>query len=191
MVSAVFKSLNERQVGACVEQVKKLAGGITSEDFDFETASNLLAVMSRLRNTEIQLPDSDAWVSKIAHRFCVSKPSTDLLCMSVQGDEPYCEAIRAGHTHITVLAQKAMAHSLQGDHSDAVTSLMERGKETLNAKLVELAGMVLNRHATNITGSDGMAVLVDELRRKFCSKGTQVALGGGSGRAAGALSIGT
>ena len=68
---------------------------------------------------------------------------------------------------------------------------MERGKETLNAKLVELAGMVLKRHATKITGSEGMAAMVDELRRKFCSKGTQVALGSGSGRAAGALTIGS
>ena len=188
-VSEVFKALLERQVGVCVERVKKLANAITAEDFDFETASNLLAVLSRLRNTEIQLTESDPWVSKIAQRFCVSKPSTDLLCMAVRGDEPYCEAIRAGHAHITNLAQMAMAHSLQGAHATAVSSLMERGKETLNAKLVELAGMVLNRHANKITGSHGLAEMVDDLRRKFCSKGTQVALGGGSHRAAGALSI--
>ena len=82
-----------------------------------------------------------------------------------------------------------MAHSVNGAHTAAVKSLMVRGSETLNAKLVELAGMVLTRHAAKIDGSAGMVEMIADLKRKFCSKGTQVALGGGGARAAGGLTI--
>ena len=54
----VFKALNERQVGDCVAKVKQLAAELRAEDFDFEAATNLLAVLSRLRTTEIQLEDA-------------------------------------------------------------------------------------------------------------------------------------
>lgn len=188
-VSNVFKSLNERQVGACVGHVRRLAASIGAEDFDFESASNLLAVLVRLRSTEIQLAEGDAWITKIAQRFCVSKPSADMLCMTVQDHEPYQALIRAGHAHITGTAEQAMAHSVNGAHTAAVKSLMVRGSETLNAKLVELAGMVLTRHAAKIDGSAGMVEMIGDLKRKFCSKGTQVALGGGGARAAGGLTI--
>lgn len=55
---------------------------------------------------------------------------------------------------------------------------MTRGSKTLNAKLVELAGMVRSRHAAKIGGSVAMAAKVDELKRRSCSKGTQVAQAG-------------
>jgi CheY-like chemotaxis protein/predicted negative regulator of RcsB-dependent stress response len=187
--SNVFKSLLDRQVGTCVDHVRRLTGSISSEDFDFESASNLLAVLVRLRNTEIQLTESDAWITRIAQRFCVSKPSADMLCMAVQQHEPYVALIRAGHAHITRAAEQAMAHSVGGAHTEAVKSLMVRGAETLNAKLVELAGLVLTRHSAKIDGSTGMAEMIEDLKRKFCSKGTQIALGGGGARAAGALTI--
>lgn len=187
--SEVFKSLIERQVGSCVSHVRRLAVNIAAEDFDFESASNLLAVLTRLHSTEIALAESDAWIAKIAQRFCVSKGSADMLCMTVQGHEPSMALIRAGHAYIGQLSEQAIAHSVKGSHAAAVQSLMAGGSETLNAKLVELAGMVLNRHATKIDGSAGMAQRVDELKRRFCSKGTQVALGGNTNRAAGALTI--
>jgi hypothetical protein len=82
-----------------------------------------------------------------------------------------------------------MSHSIKGRHADAVKSLMQRGTETLNAKLVELAGKVLTRHGAKIEASAAMIAKVEELRRRFCGKGTQVALGGGANRAAGGVMI--
>ena len=187
--SAVFKTLIERQVGACVGHVRQLAAGIAEEDFDFESASNLLAVLSRLQSTEMRLPESDGWITQTAQRFCVSTASTEMLCKVVHGHEPYVELVRAGQAHIAGLAEQAMAHSIGGSPGTAVKSLMVRGGQTLNAKLIELAGMVLKRHADKIDGSAEMAGMVAELQRKFCGKSAQVALGGGAGRAAGALNL--
>lgn len=187
--SEVFKSLNERQVGACVGHVRSLAACLTAEDFDFEAASNFLAVLARLRSTEIQLADSDAWITTVAQRFCVSKASTDMLCKSVQEHEPHVELIRSGHIRINALAEEAVAHSIKGRHADAVKNLIQSGKETLNAKLVELAGKVLARHGAKIDASAPMIDGVEELRRKYCGRGVQVALGGEASRPAGGLMI--
>jgi CheY-like chemotaxis protein len=187
--SAVFKALIERQVGACVGHVKRLAAGIAESDFDFECASNLLAVLMRLRSTEIQLAESDGWVSATAQRFCVSKVSTDMLCRSVQDHDAYVELIRAGHAHISGLAEQAIAHSASGEPGAAVKSLAGHGARNQNAKLIDLAGMVLKRHADKIADHEMLAGTIRELQRQFCGKSAQVALGGGDVRAAGALSI--
>jgi hypothetical protein len=187
--SAVFKGLNDRETGACVGHVRRLAESVTAEDFDFESASNLLAVLAHLHRTEIQLARSNAWITKVAQRFCVSKASTDMLCMAAQGHEPHVALIRAGHAHVGHLSEQAMAHSVKGSHAAAARSLMTRGSKTLNAKLVELAGVVRSRHAAKIDGSVAMTEKVDELKRRSCSKGTQVALGGNTNRAAAALTI--
>lgn len=188
-LSEVFKALIERQVGTCVDRVRKLTRSITSADFDFEAASNLLALLTRLHNSEIRLDENDDWITKIAERFCVSKGSTDMLCLAAHGHEADIQLIRAGHARIALLSEQAMAHSVKGAHAEAVKSLIARGSETLNAKLIELAGMVLNRHGSKIDGSVSMSEMVAKLGSDFCSKGTQVALGGGTHRAAGALAI--
>ncbi|MBC7735270.1 MAG: response regulator [Bacteriovorax sp.] len=188
-MSEVFKALIERQVATCVDQVRKFTNCIAAADFDFEAASNLLALLTRLHNSEIRLEENDAWITKIAERFCVSKGSTDMLCLAARGHAAGVELIRAGHAHIGHLSEQSMSHSIKGSHAEAVKSLLARGSETLNAKLFELAGLVLNRHGKTIDSSAGMSERLAALRKEFCSKGTQVALGGGTSRAAGALSI--
>ena len=187
--SSVFKALIERRSEACAEPVQRLAAGIADEDFDFETASNLLAILSRVRGSDAAPPQSDTWITEIAQRFCVSKASSEMLCKAVQGHGPHEALIRAGHAQITRLAEEAMAHSLGGSPAAAVNSLTTCGTQTLNAKLIDLAGMVLKRHADKIDGSAAMVSTIAELQRRFCGRGAHVALGGGTARAAGALTI--
>jgi CheY-like chemotaxis protein len=187
----VFKSLNDRKVSDCVGHVKELVRDMRGANFDFEAATNVLAMLARLRNTEIQLSDDDGWVTTIANRFCVSKAATEMLCRAVAGHEPYAEIIRHGQQGISSMAEKAMTHSVTGSPAVAVKALMVKGSETLNAKLIELAGMVLNRHAAKITDCDDMSQMINELKSKYCTQGTQVNLGHGGGRAAGGLNLRT
>lgn len=190
-VANVFKALNDRKVSDCVEHVKALVSDIRGESFDFEAATNVLATLARLRNTEIQLSDDDAWITTLANRFCVSKGATDMLCKAVQNYEPYAELIRNGQIGISSMAEKAMTHSVTGSPAVAVKALMERGSETLNAKLIELASLVLNRHAAKITDGKDLSLAINELKMKYCTKGTQVSLGHAGGRAAGGVSLRT
>lgn len=188
-VSDVFRLLVSRRIADCVVQVKMLAEDLRSEDFDFEAASNMLSVLARLRATEVQLGDSELWVRSIAERFCVNKASTDMLCRAAQNHEAYVAAIREGHQAITGMAEKAIGHSVTGAPTDAVKALLSKGTETLNAKLIELAGAVLTRHAAKIPDSAEIGPKIQALKSRYCTRGTQVSLGQQSGRSAGGLSL--
>lgn len=190
-ISTVFHRLFARKVGDCVSLTRELAKDIRREDFDYEAATNMLAMLSRLRKTEVQLPEAETWVTDVAQRFCVSKASCEMLCSSVGNDEVYAAAIREGLHGISSMAEKAMTHSVTGSPGAAVEALLLRGSETLNAKLIELAGAVLTRHAAKIGNHEAMAVKIDDLKRRFCTKGTQVNLGQASGRSAGGLTLRT
>lgn len=191
LLSRVFKALNERLVSDCVSNVKALVADMRGESFDFEAATNLLAVLARLRNTEIQLDDDDSWVTTLANRFCVSKAATEMLCRAAAGHEAYSELIRNGQNSISNMAEKAMTHSVTGSPAVAVKALMVKGSETLNAKLIELAGLVLTRHAAKITDCQDMTQMINDLKSKYCTQGTQVNLGHTGGRAAGGLNLRT
>lgn len=190
-VAQIFQSLHARKVGECIQQVRELVADLRHEDFDYEAATNVVAVLSRLRQTEVKLPDAESWVSVVAQRFCVSKASCEMLCSAAGNDEVYSALIREGQHDISGMAEKAMTHSLTGSPGTAVDALLRRGSETLNAKLIELAGAVLHRHASKIDDNDAMAIKIDELKRRYCSKGTQVTLGQSSGRSAGGLNLRT
>lgn len=185
----VIKALLERRVPDALRLARALAADTRAEDFDFEAASNLLATLARMASTEIDLPEGEAWVTQVALRFCVSKAATDMLCLAVRGCEAYEALVRNGHQGISGMAEQAMTHSVTGSPEAAVKTLMVRGSETLNAKLIELAGLVLQRHAAKIAGSADLGAMVGDLRRRYCTKGTQVALGTQAGRAAGGLNL--
>jgi hypothetical protein len=70
----------------------------------------------------------------------------------------------------------------------AVQTLLRQGEETLNAKLLELASMVLQRHRERIELYEPMMKRVNALQERFCTKGTRVSLSE-VGRQAGALAM--
>ncbi len=188
-VASVLQALQARKVGDCLSQVRALAADIRCEDFDHEAATNLLAVLARLRQSEVALEGAEAWVTEIAQRYCVSKASCEVLCGAAANDEVYAALIHEGQHDISSMAEKAMAHSLSGSPAVAVESLMAKGLETLNAKLIELAAAVLHRHAAKITDHAALAGRINELKTRYCSQGTQVSLGQPPSRSAGGLTL--
>ena len=185
----ILQALIERQTAAAVQAARHLARQARDEDFDFEAAANLIAALARLAGTEIQLPDGEAWVSEVATRFCASKASTDMLALAAAPHAPYEEAVRAAHQTITAAAEKAMTHSLNGEPAATVRALLDLGGQTLNAKLLDMAGLVLNRHGAKIPDGASMGEQITGLRQRYCTRGTQVALGTSAGRSAGGLTL--
>ena len=188
-VASVLQALQARKVGDCLSQVRELAADIRCEDFDHEAATNLLAVLARLRQSEVALEEAESWVTKIAQRYCVSKASCEVLCGAAANDQVYAALIHEGQHGISSMAEKAMAHSLSGSPAVAVESLMAKGLETLNAKLIELAAAVLHRHAAKITDHAALTGRINELKTRYCSQGTQLNLGQVSSRSAGGLTL--
>ena len=188
-ILSALKCVLERTPAAGVRSVSELASEIKMEHFDFECASNFISLISRLKNTDMLLPEADNWIKKISDRFCTSKFSVEMLCKSSIKYEAYYSIIKSSYADIANMAETAMAHSAAGSPTEAVKLLMIYGKETLNSKLIDLAGMVLNKHETNIQNSEFLNQIISDLKTKFCKKANYVSLGGKVGRVAGGLNL--
>lgn len=146
----VLKTLQERQLARVVSHLKDMVREIREEGFDFEAACNLTSLLVRVLRTEVALPDGDLWVTSIAKRFCISKATSDMLAALAKAVPPYAQIVRDVHHEIGVMAEQAMTHSVKGSPEKAVATLLQQGQDTLNAKLIDLAGRVLQRHKDRI-----------------------------------------
>lgn len=164
----VLGSMMRRQVADVVNTTKAMIPELQAADFDFEAAGNLLGLLARIRQGELELPDAEGWVQHAASRFCTSRATTDLLCLNVQNHPPYEEPIRRVYKSVTEAAEKALTHARQGAPGDAVLALIQQGRKIHNAKLIDLADMVLQRYATDIADGETLARAIDELRRDCC-----------------------
>ena len=111
-----------------------------------------------------------------------------MLCLAADSDEAYSALIHGGQHSIRRMAEQAMTHSVSGQPVVAVESLLLGGSQTGNAKLIELAGAVLSRHAANIGACENLSTRVNDLKTLYCTQGSQFGLGQ-SQRSAGGLKL--
>ncbi|MFM2059540.1 MAG: hypothetical protein RLY71_3925 [Pseudomonadota bacterium] len=182
----VLSALLERQPAQAVQRVRTLAAQLRDEDYDFEAASNFATLLNRITRTELRLPEADSWIALLAERFSTSKATTELLAAAVQGHEEHVRIVHDAHNRIVALAEAAMTHSVRGAPGTAVRSLLQDGGQSLNAKLIELAVLVLQRYAQRIEDHAELSCQAEALRQRYCAKGTRVSVGE-SGRPPGGL----
>ena len=139
----ILQALAERRPAAAMQACAALAGQVRQEDFDFEAAANLLAALARVAATEVALPEGGAWVEAVAQRFCTSKASTDLLAHAAAPHPDHEARVRSTQQGLHTAAEKAMTHSLAGAPEVTARELIVLGERTLNAKLMDMAGLVL------------------------------------------------
>ena len=180
----------DRQFARSVDAVRAMAARVKDPSFDFESATNLLALMAQLANKAIQLDEVDKVVDTIGMRFCTSRSLAELLAGSTAVHPPYAERIRQSNTQILKFAEKAMTLSMGGNPSAAVKDLIIHGEETLNAKLVETAYLVLQRYAAKVEDLEKLTEIVQALRTRFGPASVRPTLGEPK-REAGALRLRT
>ena len=184
-----LQSLNERTRSACALRAEAQAGQTRTNDFDFEAATNLLALLMRLDKARVPITEMPSWVDTVAQRFCVCSASTELLAHALREQEPFAGLIRAGHARITGVAEQAMGTGPQGDPASAAQSVLLNATETLNARLIDLASQLIADLGPALEGSADLGARASELQRLFGTKRHHVVLGIDSGRATGALNI--
>lgn len=189
--AALTDTLNlmaNRQLARVVEELRAMAQETKRPDFDIEAALNLVTLLSELAAAELQLDQANEWIDTLALRFCVSKSLSELLSKAAGVYPPYAERVRAAHTKVLSLAESAMNHSLNGEPRAAVKALLAHGGQTLNTKLIDMARMVLQRHAEKIEDAVELKAMADELFGKYSSS-TLPGMGGGAGRQSGGLAL--
>jgi DNA-binding response OmpR family regulator len=156
-------------------------------DFDMEAATNTLSLWSRLDRLGLVQEGYEALVRSLSRRFCVSKASTEVLCAAVQHHEAAERWIRDAHAEVMRMAEQAMNHALGGKAGAAVESLLDRGGHTGNAKLIDLASAVAERHRERIEGVDAMIKAASTLAHRYCAPASHIAGVRRSNRSAGGL----
>jgi len=177
-------ALQHNNTARALDDVRRLANDALSPDFDFETACNLLALMSRLQMRSISLNESEAAVDTLALRFCTSKAMSELMACAASGVQGFAERVRSAHSQILKMTEQAMTLSIKGDPQGTVVKLLEDGERTLNAKLIESAHQVLQRYNVRIADHATLSERTEALRERYRTTAQHSRLGEHTGAAA-------
>ena len=186
-VISIFNLMLQRQVAQVVAEIRAMAKDIKQGDFDFEAASNMVAMLSYLTAAELQLDAAEGWIDTLALRFCTTRSLSELLARAGQAHEPFATRIREQHNAITALAEQAISHSLAGEPRAAAKSLLGAGGRTMNAKLIDMARLVLTRHADKIADAHDLMGMADELKQRYGNSVGMAPLAADNGRQSGGL----
>lgn len=178
------------QFGQAVEAVRQQAKAVEQADFDFESATNLLTVLSQLAARSIQLDDVEGAVDSLALRFCTSRPLADLLAGACAMHPPYAERVRQGNAQVLKHAEDAMRLSLAGDPRAAVLELLRHGRATLNMKMLDTALLVLQRYEAKIDDAAELSATLQALRTQYDSHASRPGMAN-TRRQAGGLTLRT
>ena len=184
-----LRCMLDKKVADAMRIVRELTEEVEGDTMDMEAACNVVALWARLNSQEIQLDEMPSQVARVAQRFCVSRASTEMLVAAAQGTEPSATIIREAHTSISAIAEKAMGRAVSGAPAEAVQMLLDEGAGTRNAKLIELAGLVAQRHQEKIDDVESLTAAARELMQRYCSKGAQLMGARSGGRAAGGMRL--
>jgi hypothetical protein len=149
----------------------------------------LLALWARVPEAVRPAAEYEALVTRIALRFCVSKAIGEVLVASSRRAEPALGVIRRCQAELSALTQQAMDRSLQGDPAGAARLLLGEGERTLNAKLLEMAGLIATRHRAVVADATALAERAAAQVRRSCQTVNHIAGIQRSGRSPGGLQL--
>lgn len=158
-----------------IQLAREAAEEASRPDFDMEAATNVLSLWVRLAPYGIEEPEFAAVVQQLTKRFSVSKMAMEVLVAAVQRKDLPAGWIRDAHSQVMQLAEEAMNHAVRGQPRAAVETLLMHGQQTGNAKLIEMAGLVANRHRERITDVDALLTSASALASRYCSPSTHIA----------------
>jgi len=162
-----LRFMADKRVADALELTRQFSRqAMEQEDFDFEAASLLLALWVRLA-AMIELEEMGQLVKQIGLRFCTTKSSTEVLIAMCEGNEIVAEELRSCHASIFGIAETAMRHSMRGTARTGVELLIQQGEATRNAKLIDMASLVLKRHTDKIEDADELSEQISQLQNRY------------------------
>lgn len=143
---AALQALMDRQLPQAQAIAQELDGQADQGDFDLEAATLLVALWMRLVRQGLPWDVARPALERLGLRYCTSKASTEVLVASTDGDEQAEPLLRDCHQRIFGIAETAVRHSIRSNAVAAVELLLQQGESTRNAKLIDMAALVLKRH---------------------------------------------
>ncbi|MBB5205955.1 CheY-like chemotaxis protein [Inhella inkyongensis] len=159
-------ALQDRKPGDALKPAQELASTLELEDADHEVASLALALWVRLDAAEPK-PELPSLVERVGMRYCVSKASTELLVGMIEGRQDLEDLLRNSHAQVFEIAETAMKHAMRGNARVSVEMLIQRGEDSRNAKLIDMAMSVLKRHAEKIESAGELEPRIAALQARW------------------------
>lgn len=166
----VFRGLGyllERRVGQAMVVAREFTGHADAGNFDLEAASLLTALWIRLSSQEVELEEMMPILQGLGMRHCTTKASTEILVSMTETHQGAAEQFRECHQQVFQVAETAMRHSMRGSAQIAVELLIQQGERSRNAKLIDMAGAVLKRHAEKIDNAGQLAEQIEALSGRY------------------------
>lgn len=185
----VMTALVSGQGEAALVVLRELTAQAMDNDFDLEAANTVLLLWARLPATVRVPAEHEAAVEKVAMRFAVSKAIAEVLVASGRREEPTVGVVRKCQARVTALTEQAMDDALKGQADKAVRSLLEAGEQSLNAKLLEVAGLMARRHQAAVPDAEALAARANQLVARSSQSVNHIAGIQRSGRSPGGLQL--
>lgn len=174
---------------AAREHLAALGEQVATPDFDFEAACNLITAMAMAAQRTVTIEGGDQIVRQIGLRFAFSKAMVELLDRASRGKASYRDTLEACNRQVLQTIEGALAPSLAGKPAEAVRSLIEAGRQTANAKVIETAWLVLQRYAAQIDGAETLREPLAQLRLEWGTALSRPMLGDRHLRQSGGVSL--
>ncbi len=188
-IAETLSVLMGSQPEAALPALRELAAQVKNDDFDLEAANLVLGLWSRVPTPVQPAAEHEALLECTAMRFCVSKAVGEVLLASAQRAELATTVIRACQARLLALTEQAMERAMQGEPAAAVALLLDQGEKTLNAKLLEMAGLLARRHAAAVPDAAALGERAAALLRRCARSGGHIAGLQRTGRSPGGLQL--
>ena len=162
-----------------------LANLAQDSEFDFESAGNMLALLAYLALRQVEFTAAAEVVKTVGLRFCSNRSVTEMLASCAGAHPPFEALVREAQTTVLEYAESAITLSMEGDPASAIGNLLERGRETLNVRLIDNAYQLLQKHAAKISTHDALKARILELRQRAGAGNRKITLGNSKRQAGG------
>lgn len=169
--------------------LREFLGAAHEDDFDLEGANIALALWERVPGNVRPAADHEAMVERVALRFCVSKAVGEVLCAAARRSEVAVPIVRRCQAQLLATTEQAMEKAMKGEPAAAVQLLLHQGEQTLNAKLLEMAALLVRKHAAALPDAAALSARASELVRRTGLSGGHIAGIQRSGRSPGGLQL--
>ncbi len=183
----VLVRLNRGRIEEGVTLLRREMESLPRPDFDMEAATNLVSVWTRMLRFGLGTNEIDQVLQQVARRFAVSRTTAEVLVAAARHHPDAAPLIRDTYTTVMKAAEQAMNLALQGQPRLSVEKLLDEGRSSGNAKLIEMAGLVAERHRERIDEVDTLLTQAAQLAHRYCAPTTHIAGVRRSNRSAGGM----
>lgn len=168
-------SLEAGDESAASRALQRLANEHRSDSFDVEAATLLVALMVRMPQLQPGEGTRGSVLAAVAKRCCVSRVVSEILLLTAGADSEAIDCIQSANAEIQDTAECAVALSARQRPREAIQVLLEAGRTTLNAKLIDMAGKIALRHRDELDDADALTDLISTLQERYCRPVTHLA----------------